>query len=332
MVEPAKRVLGRTGFEISELGFGAWPIGGTSYGPLDEKEAHRTVDAYIDAGGNHIDTARVYGESEARIGVALKGKGLRDTLFIASKTQRSASAETIPEIRTDLEQSLRLLHTDYVDLYYLHWPPDDPDVMNRVLDEYETLKLEGKIRWIGASIKGPSVSEDTVRICKQYIDTGRVDAVQIVYSILRQRNSEIFEYAQEKGVGLVARTVLESGFLTGKYQPGSEFSAGHRSKYTNDTLKEILNQVGKLESNAIRSPYVSLPQVAIRFALEPSSVSSAIVGARTAEQMKQNMAVASLPALEDELVEWLKNEFKDATENYNPAATVAPSLAGKKID
>ena len=332
MVEPAKRLLGRTGVEVSELGFGAWPIGGTSYGPLDEKEAVKTVEAYIDAGGNHIDTARVYGKSEDRIGIALKDKGLRKKLFIASKTQRSASAETISEIRKDLEESLRLLHTDYLDLYYLHWPPDDIDVMNQVLDEYDKLKKEGKIRWIGASIKGPSVMEETPKLCKQYIDTGKVDVIQIVYSILRQRNSEIFEYAQEKGVGIVGRTVLESGFLSGKYKVGDEFSEGHRSKYTSDALEHILEQVGEMESYGIRAPYSSLAQVAIQFALEPKAVSSLIVGARTAEQMKQNMAVAALPALDKDLVERFKSEFQNKTDAYNPAATVAPSLAGKKID
>jgi aryl-alcohol dehydrogenase-like predicted oxidoreductase len=226
--------------------------------------------------------------------------------------------ETIPEIRSELEESLRLLDTDQVELYYLHMPPENPDVMNRALDEMETLKREGKIRTIGASIKGPAVTATTVDLCRQYIDSGRVDAIQVVYSILRQRIGEIFDYAYERGVGIVARNSIESGFLSGKYRPGKIIDADHRKRWTGDTQTRIFERVAELETYALHPPYRSMAQVAVRFSLEPNAVSSVIIGAKDAGQVQENMAVGSLPPLHEDLLERLQAEFGGKTEEYNP--------------
>jgi aryl-alcohol dehydrogenase-like predicted oxidoreductase len=314
-----KRNLGTTGFEVSELGFGAWPIGGTMYGPVDENEAIECVKAYLAAGGNFIDTARRYGQSEAVLGKVLSQCTNRDRIILATKTFMGDCIESIPKIRSELEDSLRLLQTDYVDLYYLHMPADDPEIMNYALDEFEALKKEGKIRAIGASIKGPAVTGQTVNLCRQYIDSGRVDVIQVVYSILRQRCTEIFDYAHRSGVGVVARTSIESGFLSGKYRPGHLFTESHRRRWEAVTQRRIFDVVAEVEAYAIRPPYSSLAQVAIRFALEPMSVSSVIVGAKSAGQAQMNTAVASLPPLDADIMERLKREFAGMTEGFNPA-------------
>jgi aryl-alcohol dehydrogenase-like predicted oxidoreductase len=318
MYAPKKRPLGGTGIDISELGFGAWPIGGTGYGPVEEREAVQSIEAYLDAGGNFIDTARRYGQSEAILGKAIGGGEIRERVVLASKTFMGETMETIPEIRRELEESLRALETDHVELYYLHMPPEDPDVMNRALDEMEILKQEGKIKAIGASIKGPEVTTETVDLCRQYIDSGRVDAIQVVYSILRQRIGEIFEYANKRGVGIVARTSIESGFLSGKYRPGEIIKADHRKRWTGDTQTRIFERVAELETYALRPPYRSMAQVAVRFSLEPKAVSSVIVGAKNAAQVRENMDVGALPPLDEDLIERLQNEFGGRTEAYNP--------------
>jgi aryl-alcohol dehydrogenase-like predicted oxidoreductase len=312
-------MLGATGLEVSELGFGAWPIGGTMYGPVDEKQAVECVNAYLAAGGNFIDTARRYGQSEAVLGQVLSQCTNRDQVILATKTFMGDRLETIPKIRSELEESLGLLRTDYVDLYYLHMPADDPEIMNCALDEFEALKKEGKIRAIGASIKGPAVSGQTVNLCRQYIDSGRVDVIQVVYSLLRQRCTEIFDYAYHSGVGVVARTSIESGFLSGKYRPGHLFTESHRRRWEAVTQRRIFDVVAEVEAYAIRPPYSSLAQVAIRFALDPMSVSSVIVGAKSAGQAQMNMAVASLPPLDADIMERLKREFAGMTEEFNPA-------------
>ena len=318
MTAPRKSPLGRTGFQVSELGFGAWPIGGIQYGPVPEAEAVEVIDSYIQAGGNFIDTARVYGESEAILGKALSKGKLREQIVLATKTLKGNARDTIPAIREDLEESLRLLKTDYVDLYYLHQPPDDPAVMNQALDLLESFKKEGKLRAIGASIKGPAVTDATLKLCRQYIDSGRIDAIQLVYSILRQKNGAIFDYARQKGVGIVVRTSIESGFLSGKYRPGQVIAEGHRKRWTPETQSLIFKKVIEMEKYAIQSPYTSMPEVAVRFSLDPQGVSSVIVGARTLEQMQKNTVIVSLPPLLPKIRARLEEEFGGLTESFNP--------------
>ena len=138
--------LGKTGFDLTEIGFGAWAIGGRRYGPVAESDGIKAIHAYVQGGGNFIDTARSYG-SEPLLGQYFAQHGGRDKIFIATK----APSVEPEDIRNDLETSLRELQTDYIDLYYLHRPPEDPDHMNRLLDLYDQLKTEGKIRATGAS-------------------------------------------------------------------------------------------------------------------------------------------------------------------------------------
>ncbi|HSR12027.1 MAG TPA: aldo/keto reductase [Thermodesulfobacteriota bacterium] len=318
MTAPPKRVLGRTGIQVSELGFGAWQIGGVQYGPVAESEAVEIIHRYIQAGGNLIDTARAYGASEAILGKVLSREKLRERVVLATKTQKGSDAQSIPAIREDLEESLRLLKTDCVDLYYLHQPPDDPAVMHQAIDLLESLKREGKLKAIGASVKGPAVTDATVKLCRQYIDSGRIDALQVVYSILRQKNAAIFDDARRKGVGIVVRTAIESGFLSGKYRPGQTISEGHRKRWTPETQSLMFQKVLEMESYALRPPYPSMAEVAVRFSLEPPGVSSVIVGARTPEQMQKNLAIVSLPPLPSEIRARLEKEFGGMTEEFNP--------------
>jgi aryl-alcohol dehydrogenase-like predicted oxidoreductase len=310
-----ERPLGKTELDVSEISLGAWQIGGRGYGPVSKADADATIKAYLEAGGNFIDTARRYGNSEARLGDYFRRNGGRQEVIIASKTHRLAPKA----IRQELEESLRRLETDYIDLYYLHAPPDDPDEMHRVLDTYETLKQEGKIRAIGASIKGPDVTKATVDLCRQYIDTGRVDVLMVIYSIFRQKNADIFAEAAANGVGIVARTVLESGFLTGKYELGHEFDAedDHRVRWGQERVDRILAEGRRLGRWAIAQPYDSLAQVAIRFALDSEEISSVVVGARTAEQIKESLQAASLPPLSTNLRQRLIKTFRGQSESFN---------------
>ena len=320
MNQISKRILGKTGVEISEIGFGAWPIGGSQYGKTSDKDGIEAIEAYLDAGGNHIDTARLYGKSEMLIGEVL-GSGRRDKIFLASKTAKGDCMETIPEIRKELEETLNLLKTDYLDLYYLHLPPDDEDVMHRAIDEFEALRQEGKIRLVGASIKAVNVTPAIVQLCNQYINSGRVQVIQVVYSILRQLNSKMFENAYNKGVGIIARTALESGFLSGKYKPGHVFKGDikidHRNRWSSEKQKKIFEIVEEMKSWAIVPPYKNLAQVAIKYSLFPKEISSLIVGARNSNQVKMNVDAASLPNIELGVVEKINQEYSEMAELVN---------------
>ena len=318
----AKRTLGRTGFEVTEFGLRAWPLGSTGkvphYGDVSEEDAIAVLEAYVDAGGNFIDTARGYNDAERRIGIFLERRGRRDDLFIATKTVAGTTSDTVPNIRKDLETSLELLQTSYVDLFMLHQPPEDPEVMNLDLYELLQLKNEGKIRSIGASIKGGDVNDATESMCRQYLATGKVEVIQLIYSILRQRHAKVIEEAAARGVGIIARTALESGLLTGKYKPGQTFKApDHRFRYKADNLDFVLQAARDIAEFAVQPPYEALAQVAMRFSLAPQGVSTLIVGAHRAASVNANMTVADLPPLDSVLLEKLKEKYGDATTRAN---------------
>jgi len=314
-----KRNFGKAGLEATELALGTWAFGGRSYGDVSEADSIRAIQAYIDGGGNFIDTARSYLASEERIGKALKQSGQRDGIIIASKTPHGDETESLPKMRADLEESLRLLQTDRIDVYQLHRPPEDRDAMEAAIAEMETFKQEGKIRAIGASIKGPQVTQATVDLCRQYIDTGKIDAIQLIYSIFRQKNSDIFDYAAEHGVGLIARTVLESGFLPGKYDGAANKPAGnHRSRWTDDQLAAFKQACDQIHEYCVMPPYDNVAQVAIKFALVPSAVTTLILGATSPSQVERNLATEELPALPQDAVRWLTEHFASFNDLSNP--------------
>jgi len=309
-----KRTLGRTSFETSEISLGAWQIGGKAYGLVPKEQAFAVIKTYLELGGNFIDTAVGYGDSEALLGEYFVLHGGREQVYIASKTPILDAKD----IRSAVEGSLRLLNTDYIDIYYLHAPPDDPGEMHRVLDVFETLKSEGMIRAIGASIKGPNVTPHTLDLCRQYIRSNRVDVLMIILSIFRQMNAEILPEAMENNVGIVARTALESGFLTGKFLPGHEFSPDdHRRRWYGDHLRAILDEVARFKNLALATPFESLTQVAIRFALDQEGVSNLVLGARTPEQVKSNIQAAALPPLLPDLTQEFMSRYRGRTTEFN---------------
>jgi len=250
----------------------------------------------LELGGRFIDTARAYGTSEQVIGRALSEHHAREEVFLATKNHNTATWDGINQLRNGVEESLRNLKTEYVDLLQIHTPPTDPDLIGRALEIFVDLKNEGKTRFIGASVSGPDVTEDTVQLARRYIDTGAIDAIQLIYSIFRRTHETTMAYAHERGVAVIARTVLESGFLTGKYRSGQEFS-GHRARWEANRRDKLLDVAENLASHTIEPPYQSLGQVAAKFALTSPHASVIIPGAKTVEQVEANCSVDELPAL-----------------------------------
>lgn len=318
------RKLGRTGLEVSEIGLGAWPIGNNGigeYGGVDEEDAVQLVRKFIELGGNFIDTARAYGErSERIIGQTIKWYFPRERVIIASKTVAGETKDSIANMRLDLEESLRLLQTDYIDVYQLHQPPQSHDDMMLALDEMEKFRAEGKIRFIGASIKGPDVTDTTIDLCKQYMNTKRLDCIQLVYSILRQKMKPVISQAQEQGIGIIIRTALESGLLTGEYKPGHVFSGiDQRARYRKANLDFILESVAEMKRDLkLTMPYEHLSQVAIKFSLSVMGGSTVIIGAQKPAEVEENIRVAGFPNLSSEIIEYLVTKFsmKNDMSNY----------------
>jgi aryl-alcohol dehydrogenase-like predicted oxidoreductase len=296
------RPLGRTGLDITEIGFGAWGIGSKHYGNVEDKNALAALEAYIDGGGNFIDTARGYHNSERLIGEFLQTHGLRDRVVISSKIWGNDEST----IRADLQTTLDELQIDRVDLYHLHDPPSEPDEMNAALDVMDALREEGLIGGVAASIKGSDVTNETQRICRQYIATGRIDAIQLIFSLLRQGNRDVFQEAEDANVSIIGRTCLENGFLSGKYEPGHRFPEGfpngdHRSRWNGEKLDRIIENAEEIKAMTLKPPYESLAQVALRFALEEPGITTIIPGAKNASQARANVAVAELPPLDPEI-------------------------------
>ncbi len=307
-----KNQLGHTKMYLTEVGFGAWAIGSTGYGQVQRDDALAALDAYLEAGGNFIDTARGYGCSEELLGNYLKDRSDGGNVLLASKS----GACDEKGLRSDVETSLKLLQREAVDLYYLHSPPEEPAVIDQALETMTRLKEEGKIRSIGASIKGPDVTDKTTELSRTYIRSGAVDALQLIYSIFRQKNAEVFQEAQRSGVGIIARTNLESGFLTGKYNPGKTFQ-DHRRRWDQQKLEEIFQEVQALEAMQLPQGYESLSQVALAFALAPEEVTSIIPGAKNEKQARSNTAVAELPGLPEALIQEFKSRYAGRSEQFN---------------
>jgi aryl-alcohol dehydrogenase-like predicted oxidoreductase len=305
-------MLGRTGFEVSEIGFGAWGIGSKHYGEIAEAKARETLEVYLAGGGNFIDTARGYSVSEEVIGRFLKDSDARDQVVLATKVWPTDTGA----IWSDLHTSLELLQTDAIDIYFMHDPPDEPDEMNRVLDVFEEARSQGKIRKIGASIKGGNVTGATQDLCRQYIESGRCDVILLIFSMLRQTNRAVFREATEAGVGIIARTVLESGFITGAYKPGHRFpgtfpQGDHRSRWNGERLDRILEQADKVAEMTVKPPYENLAQVAIRFALDEPDLPAIILGMMSAQEARENVAIADLPPLPSGVRQKLVEMFAD---------------------
>ena len=316
-----KRALGNTGIEVSEIGLGTWGLGGVYYGKVDAKDGVATVRAYLDAGGNHIDGAFSYHASEEVVGQGIQGYD-RDQIVITSKSYAGCFDRTeIPKVRTELEITLKDLGTDYVDVYMIHGSPTDPDHMHELCDLYEQLKDEGKIRAIGASMPGPNVTEETVRLARQYVDSGRIEVIQLVYSLLRQRHAEVFDAAKAAGVGMIARWVLESGLLTGAFEPGQRFQwPDHRARY-GDELDTILEETIRLKDR-LPEGYENQAQLVIAFALAHPGLSGVVLGALEPAHVERNLVTDRLPPLSDELVAALRAEFGPRNDAFNPTLEI----------
>lgn len=315
------RRLPKTGMKITELGLGAWGLGGVYYGKVPFEQGVEAVRAYLDAGGTHLDTAYSYHSSEEIIGAAIKGYD-RSKLVIASKTYAGSFAEKdIADIRTHLEISLRDLGTDYVDLYYLHGSPEDETRMHKILDVYEKLKQEGKIRAIGASIRGPIINDQSLENAIRYATCGRLDVVELAYSVLRQKHADMFSIAAKHGVGVIARVVLESGLITGKYAPGHRFQwPDQRSRYGAE-LDEVFRE-GQRLLTLLPPGYTSTAELATKFALSDPNVTGVILGGTTAEQFRKTCAMDNLPELPADLVAKLRALYAGRSEAFNPSGTL----------
>ncbi|HVU90660.1 MAG TPA: aldo/keto reductase [Jatrophihabitans sp.] len=302
------RKLGATGIEVSELCLGAMMFG--AWGNTDEAECHRMVHTALDAGVNFVDVADVYafGESEEILGRALKGR--RDDVVLVSKFHNAMPGEELDRNRRGnsrlwitraVEDSLRRLGTDHLDVYLVHRPDPDTDI-DQTLGALTDLVRSGKVRAIGTS---SFPAEQIVEAQWVARDRGRerFTVEQLSYSALaRHAEAAVLPTAQRYGLGVMVWSPLNGGWLTGKYRAGAQPASDSRAATNPDHFDFANEQVRERKLAAVEALVevaqdegCTLIELALRFVLAHPAVTSAIMGPRTPEQLAGQLGAADAP-------------------------------------
>jgi len=295
------RDLGRTGIKVSEVGFGAWAIGGNrhgnSYGTTDDKVSLEAIDRALDLGCNFFDTADVYGwgHSEELLGKAFRGK--RDRIVVATKVgsdfYQGFGFQTFDEayIRFALDKSLERLKTDYIDLYQLHNPPASVIENEATYSVLLKLKNEGKIRAWGVSVRNSRDGQLVLMAAKP-------DSIQVPYNIfITGMEEDLFPLAGQTGCAMIAREPLSNGFLTGKYDIDASFETGDiRKNWPRDFINarvKATERLAFLERNGSRT----MSQAALQWVLRNQNVAAVIPGMKTPEHATEDLTAPDVQAL-----------------------------------
>jgi aryl-alcohol dehydrogenase-like predicted oxidoreductase len=303
------RALGRTGWNISEIGFGAWGIGGDAWGSTDDQTSLATLHRAIDLGVNFIDTADVYGDGHSERLVAQVRQSRSEELIIATKAGRRlnphvAEGYNRENLTAFVERSLRNLETEALDLLQLHCPPSPVYDMPEVFGILDDLVQQGKVRYYGVSV-------ERVDEALRAISYPHVQSVQIIFNMFRLKPAEaFFAAARERQVGILARVPLASGLLSGKFTAATQFAQNDHRNYNRhgeafdqgETFSGVEYETGLQAVEELRQLVpegATLAQLALRWILMFPEVTTAIPGAKTPAQAENNVQAALLPALDN---------------------------------
>lgn len=303
------RILGRTGWKVSAISFGAWAIGGT-WGNVQDEESFAALNRALDLGVNFFDTADVYGDGHSEKLLARLRKERSEKFFVATKAGRRANPHvaesyTKKNLTSYIERSLKNLETETIDLVQLHCPPTQVYYMPEAFEALDDLTKEGKILHYGVSV-------EKVEEALKAIEYPNVKTVQIIFNIFRQRPADLFfREAQRRRIGILARLPLSSGMLTGKMKKDTSFEAGdHRQGNRGgawfdkgETFSGLDYETGLQAVEELR-PLVpagmTMTQMALRWILMSPAVTCAIPGAKRPAQVDENVSAADQPELSDE--------------------------------
>lgn len=316
------RELGKTGIKVSEIGFGTWGIGGNfggaiAYGATSDEESKLALRRAFDLGVNFYDTSDIYGfgHSEELIGESLKD--FRSNIIIASKVGflnfDGLQDFSSKHIRKAIEASLKRLRTDYIDVYQLHSPSIDLLKNDEtILSILKSLKQEGKIRAIGVSVRSP---DDGVVAASQF----DFEAIQVNFNLVDQRALEngLMDICEREKIGVIIRTPLCFGFLSGKHTAADQFDPqDHRGKWNHRQIEKWANAYKIFIEKFAHAKQSTNAQIALRFCLSYSGVSTVIPGMLTREQVEENVASSQIGALnstdlQSVVATYKKNYFKE---------------------
>ena len=305
------RKLGKTGFHVSEIGYGAWGIGGTQWVGGDDQQSLLALRHAIELGLNFVDTALAYGDghSEQLVGEAVRHSGHK--IYVASKVPPKnqlwparpgiSISDVFPydHIVASTEHSLKNLGLDTIDIQQLHvWNPEwiQRDEWKRA---FEDIKRSGKAQAVGVSINDHE--PDSAR---EIIESGLIDTVQVIYNIFDPTPAaSLFPAAVKRNVGVIARCPLDEGALTGKIDQFTQFESGdfRAGYFKGDRKKQVSEHVAAIQRDLhIRNGI--LPEVALRFCLSNPAVSSVIPGMRTLANVESNCGIPGRGPLPDKIL------------------------------
>jgi aryl-alcohol dehydrogenase-like predicted oxidoreductase len=314
-----RRQLGKTGFEVGVIGFGAWAIGG-SWGTVDDETSMAALHAALDAGVTFFDTADVYGDGHSERLLARLRRERDEPFVVATKMGRRAPldvAEYTPEhFEAWLERSRENLEVERIDLVQLHCPPTEVYYRPEIFAALDELVDRGLIAHYGVSV-------ERVEEALKAIEFPGVATVQIIFNAFRQRPAERFlAEAQRRDVGVIARVPLASGLLTGKLSRATEFAADDHRRFNRhgesfdvgETFSGVDYETGLEVAEALKELVpegATLAQLALRWILMHEGVTTAIPGAKTPEQAHANAAAGSLPPLDEATMERIRELYDE---------------------
>lgn len=310
------------GYDISEIGLGTWQLGSADWGNVDERAALNILQSFVDAGGNFIDTADVYGMgvSESVIGRFIKT--IDQPLYVATKLGRKPAANghwppayTYDYVRKHVEDSLHNLDVQQLFLEQLHCIPPGEMRSGKVFDHLRKMQEEGLIKYWGASVE---TSEEALACLEQE----GLASLQIIFNLFRQHVAdEVFEKAAEKGVAIIVRVPLASGLLTGKFTRQTRFDASdHRNFNANgesfnagETFSGVAFDRGLQLVDGIKAilPDERLAQWSLRWILDHPHVTTVIPGASKVAQVKSNMETSNMPMLSESIHRHLRSLYDE---------------------
>jgi aryl-alcohol dehydrogenase-like predicted oxidoreductase len=312
------RELGRTGWKVSEVSFGAWAIGGT-WGPVNDKESLAALHKAVEMGVNFIDTADVYGDGRSERLVGELCRESKEQIYVATKTGRRLNPHTADgynkkNITAFVERSLKNLGVETIDLLQLHCPPFGVFYMPEVFGVLDGLVEKGKIRYYGVSV-------EKVEEALKGIEYPNVQTVQIIFNMFRHRPSEFFfEQAKKKKVGILSRVPLASGLLTGKMKPDTKFTSDDHRQFNRhgeefdrgETFSGVDYDLGLKavrQLKAICPEDMTMVQFALRWILMFDAVTCTIPGAKRPSQAEENFAASDLPQLIKETMDKVREIY-----------------------
>jgi len=313
------RELGRTGWKVSTISFGAWAIGG-AWGTVEDEESLAALRTALEKGVNFFDTADVYGDGRSERLLAQLRKDTKQQFYVATKAGRRLNPHVSAGYNREnltafVERSLKNLETEALDLLQLHCPPTEVYYRPEVFQVLDDLVKAGKLKYYGVSV-------EKVEEALKAIEYPGVQSVQIIFNMFRQRPSEIFfAEAQKRRVGILARVPLASGLLSGKMSSSSRFAADDHRAFNRhgeafdrgETFSGVDYETGLKAVEELR-PFIpngaTMSQLALRWILMFPAVTCAIPGAKRPAQVEENMAAADLPTLSGDVMDRIEKVYE----------------------